>query len=379
MRGPGLRRAHRVGPRVAQARPAPAGPRGVLAEAVERPGALHHLQLLAAHPLHGEDRAGGPDLEAPDPGDRGVAPAVEVVVRDVDLEAAEVAPRDEVGDAADRVRAVGRRGAFLQHLEPADGDRGDGVHVHEAAADQPCRDRHVAPAVEEHERPRGAEAAQVHVGHVLGEGRRLVRVVPTVAFADHAVADGQVAEEIHELGASLLLERLAADHRHRVGHVDGGRLDCGAGHRDGDLLEESAELQFRVHREGVPRGHFHLPLELLEPCEAEGDEVVAGGQLRGRELPAAVGHDHLRAGQGCAGHLDGDPGQRAAAEVGHRSRNAPVLRGGERGPRKESHRQKNRCCHAVTSPRNGACVRSMSEMAFGRRGAVPDPARCPRR
>ena len=298
VRGPRRRRAHREGARVPQARPAPAGPRGILAEAVERPGTLHHLQLLASNPLHGEDRTGGPDVEAPDSGDGGVAAAVEVVVRDVDLEAAEVAAGDEVGDAADRVRAVGRRGALLEHLQPPHGNRGDGVHVHEAAADQPCRDRHVAPAVEEHERPRGAETAQVHVGHVLGEGRGLVRVVPTVSFADHAVADRQVPEEIDELRASLLLQRLAADHGHGVGHVDGGRLDGGAGHGDGDLLEESAELQFRVHREGVPRGHSYLAFELFEPGQTEGDEVVPGRQFRGRELPAAVGHHHPWAGQG---------------------------------------------------------------------------------
>ena len=370
VRGPRRRRAHREGSRVAEARPASPGPRGVLAEAVERPGPLRHLELLAADPLHGEDGAGGTDVEAPDAGDGGIAPAVEVVVRDVDLEAAEVAAGHEVGDAAHRVRAVGRRRALLQHLQPPHGDRGDRVHVHEAPPDQARRDRHVALAVDEHERPRGAQPAQVDVGHVLGEGRRLVRVVPTVPFADHAVADRQVPEEIDELGASLLLERLAADHGDGVGHVDGGRLDGGAGHGDGDLLEESPELQFRVHREGVPRHHLHLALELLEPGQAEGDEVVAGGQFRGRELPAAVGHGHLRGGQRRPGHFDGHPGQRSAAEVGHRSRNAAVLRGGEPRRHQETHSQERCFFHAVTSPRNGACMRIKTRAGFADRPAA---------
>ena len=274
--GPWRRRAHREGSRVAQARPAPTCPRGVLAEAVERPGPLHHLQLLAAHALHGEDGAGGTDVGAPDAGDGGIAPAVEVVVCDIDLEAPEVAARHEIGDAADCVRAVGRRRALLQHLQPAHGYRGDRVHIHEAPPDQARGDRHLAPAVDEHERPRGAQPAQVDVGHVLGDGRRLVRVVPTVPFTDHAVADRQAAEEIDELRASLLFEHLAADHGHGVGHVDGGRLDGAPGHGHGDLFEEPSELQLRVHGEGAPRGQLDLPLKPLESGQAEGDKVVAG-------------------------------------------------------------------------------------------------------
>jgi hypothetical protein len=47
------------------------------------------------------------------------------------LDAAEVAPHDDVHDAGDRVRAVDRRGAVLQDLDPLDRARRNGVQVDE--------------------------------------------------------------------------------------------------------------------------------------------------------------------------------------------------------------------------------------------------------
>ena len=117
------------------------------------PGAIHHLQLLATDPFRGEHRAGSADSSTPDTGDGRIARAVEVVVRDVELNAPEVVARHEVGDATDRVGAVGRRGTLLQHLKPADRDRRNRVHVDETAADETRVDWHVAAAVEQHQGP----------------------------------------------------------------------------------------------------------------------------------------------------------------------------------------------------------------------------------
>ena len=329
--GPRRRRPDRERAGVPQARPAGAVAADVRAQAVERPRAILHLQLLPADPLRGEDGAGVADPAAPDAGDRGIAAAVEVVVRDVELEAPEVAARHEVGDAADRVGAVRRGGSLFHHLEPADRDGRDRVDVDEASPDQARGHRHVAPPVDQHERSRGAQAAQVDVGHVLGEGRRLVGVVPTVPLADHAVADVQVAEQVDELSGSLLLQRLAADDGHRVRHVDGRRLDGGAGHRHGDLLEEPAERQVGVDGGRQPRGQLHFPLRPLEAGQAETDDVAAGRERREGIAAVTVGEGHPRAGQRGARRFHGDAGEHAARVVRHRARNPAVLRdGGDR-------------------------------------------------
>ena len=275
------------------------------AQSVQGPRALRHLQFLAADPFRGEDGAGRSDAAAPDARDGRITRAVEVVVGDIELEAAEVAASDEVGDAADRVGAVRRRRAFLQHLQPADGDGRDGVHVHEAPSDQARRDRHVAPAVDQDQGPRRSQPAQIDVGHGFADRHRLVRIVPTAPLTDDAVADAQVAEEIDELGRPLLLQGVAADHDHRVGHVDSRGLDGGAGHRDGHLLEEATDVQGDVNRGRKPRSQLHVPLGALESGQSEGDDVAARGQRRKGVAPVAVGYCHLRThGRVRTRHLD---------------------------------------------------------------------------
>ena len=68
-------------------------------------------------------------------------------------------------------------------------------------------------------------------------GGGLVGVVPTAAFADNAMACTQVLEEIDGLGGSLLLQPFPVRRGHRIGQVDGGLLEGGAGHRG--LFEEN--------------------------------------------------------------------------------------------------------------------------------------------
>ena len=248
-------------------------------------------------------------------------------MRDVELQPPEITARHEVGDAADRVGAVSRRRALLQYLQPADRDRRNSVHIDETPADETRGDRYVTAAVEQHERPRGAEAAQVDVGHVLGECRGLVGVVPTAPLADHAVAHAQVLEEIDELRGALLLNRVAADHHDRVGHVDRGRVDGGACHRHGHFLEQAADPQADVHRRRGRDGQRDGTRQLLEAWQCERDGVHARRQRLERVTPVHIGYNYARdAGQRGSRRCDGHARQHTTGFVGDCARNPAVLR-----------------------------------------------------
>ena len=179
-------------------------------------------------------------------------------------------------------------------------------------------------------------------GDVLGEGRRLVRVVPAVPLADDAVADVEVAEQVDELGGPLLLEHLAADHGDGVGHVDGRRVDGGPGHRHRHLLEEAAEGQVRVDHGGEPIGQLDVALEALEAGQRERDEVAAGGEPGDGVAAVAVGHHHPGGGQRGAGSLDRHAREDAPGVVGDGARDAAVLRRG--GPRRCQHECRDQHC-----------------------------------
>ena len=326
---------------VAQAGPAGAVAGHVRAEPVEEVLALVELQPLAAHPFRGEDQARLADPAPPDARHRRVARAGERLLRHVHLEAPEVLPGDEVGDAADRVGAVGRRRPLLEHFQPADGDARDGVDVDEPPPDEARGHRHVAAAVDQHQRPRGAEAAQVHVGHVLGQRRGLVRVVPAVALADHAVALAEVLHQVDELRRPLPLQRLAADQCHRVGHVDGGGLDGRPRHRHRHFFEQAAELQAGVDGEHVARRQHGLALQALEAGQGEREGVAARGQPGQRVAAVAVGERQAGRRQRGPRRLDGHPRQHAAGVVGHGARDTGVLRG--RGARQSQRDRGDQC------------------------------------
>ena len=209
-----------------------AGAPGTL-QFLQRPAAVLGAQFLPASVLDRDHQVRiDADGAAPDAGQQRVAGAVELVARRRGLEAVEVVPGDEVGDAADRVRAVDGARALLQHLHPAEGDGGDHVDVDEAPADQPRRHVDLAAAVDQHQRPRRAEAAQVDVGDALHDGAALAGVVPAGALADHAVAGAEVADQVGEAWRALVGQVVAVGDIDRVRFVDRRLLDRGADHGD---------------------------------------------------------------------------------------------------------------------------------------------------
>ncbi|CAN5383448.1 hypothetical protein BH10PSE4_BH10PSE4_37390 [soil metagenome] len=153
--------------------------------------------------------------------------AVDVAIVGAGLQAVEVLLGDEVDDAGDGVRTVGRRRAVLQHLDPADGRAGDDVGVDNAG---PGRgqgvDRH-APAVQQHQGALRAQAAQVDRARAF---RALGATVELVGVAQHAVRDRQRLEQFHRRGRALLLQVLGADHIDR----QRGVLRRAANERTGD-------------------------------------------------------------------------------------------------------------------------------------------------
>jgi hypothetical protein len=96
-------------------------------------------------------------------------------------EALLLADGDDVDDSGDRIRAVDRGGAGLEHLDPLDHAFGDGVQIGRArhAARRGAVD--VAQAVEKDEGPLRTEIAQVDLGRAgtdaaaIGRGCRNCR------------------------------------------------------------------------------------------------------------------------------------------------------------------------------------------------------------
>ena len=216
--------------------PEPAG--GAVLERV-RP--LPGAEMRALRALEGEHEVmfRVTQLAAPDGARRRVTGAVHALVRERDLEAGELVAGDEVGDAGHRVRTVDRRRALLQHFDAVDGKRGEGVDVDEAAAEQPCRQRYLTLAVEQHQGSRRPKAPEVYVGDVLGNGRPLV-VVPTVRLADDAGRSSQALHQIDRLKRALLLLHLPVQHLDGEGEVDGRFLDRRTGDDD-DIVGHEVE------------------------------------------------------------------------------------------------------------------------------------------
>ena len=209
--------------RIAGVGPAPEPAGGAILER-ERPLPGAEMRALRALERKDEVMIRATELAAPDRAGRGIAGAVQTLVRELDLEPGEFVAGDEVGNAGHGVRTVDRGGALFQHLDAVDRDRGKGVDVDETAAEQPRRQRRLAAAVEQHQGPRCPEAPEVHVGDALGHRRPLV-VVPTVRLADDAGRGGQVLDQIDRLQRPLLLLDFPVQHLDRVGKVDGRFLD----------------------------------------------------------------------------------------------------------------------------------------------------------
>ncbi len=172
--------------------------------------------------------------------------AVHEAVVPADIQPVEVLAGDEVDHAGDGVGAIGRRGAVLQDLHPADGRSGEQVGVHAAAAGAGRGDH--APTIHQDQRPQAAKAAQIdrtgaHLA--LGRGGELVGV------AEHRPADRQALDQVQSAGRTALLELLGADHVDGQGCVLGRAPDERT--RDDDFLNFTRA--WRRLGEGGAGGH----------------------------------------------------------------------------------------------------------------------------
>jgi hypothetical protein len=102
-----------------------------------------------------------------------------------------VLARDEVDHAADRVGAVERRGAVLQHLDALDRGGRDVVQV-DAGVVAGRSEVGQAAAVQQHQRGRGADAAQV------GALRPRWPEVPSVMLAPSVIGAGVGADVLDQ-------------------------------------------------------------------------------------------------------------------------------------------------------------------------------------
>src|SRR5262249_2121814 len=135
---------------------------------------------------------------------------------------------DDVDDAGDRVRAVDRRAAVLQHLDALDGGRRDRVEIDAGRGAEAAR--HHALAVHEDERARDAEAAEVDAGRAVGAVGRAAVVeleVRRVALLGHAL------EEVTEGELAAVLPLLPRHDGDRRGGVEVLAAEAGAGDDDG--------------------------------------------------------------------------------------------------------------------------------------------------
>lgn len=120
-----------------------------------------------------------------------------------EVEAVIALPRDEVHDAADRIRPVGHGRAVFQNLDPVECGDGNDVRVDDAL---PCEtervQRETAP-VQQDQRSRRSKPAQI-------DGRRALRPlgagVELVGVADDAVRNGQGLRDFDDRRRAVLFQ-----------------------------------------------------------------------------------------------------------------------------------------------------------------------------
>ena len=137
------------------------------------PFAFGGIDFGAMLPSCADQQIGGVALPAIEGAGRIVAAvgALHVAIVAGDLEALEVLAGDEVGDPADRIGAIGRGRAVLQHFDPADGGHRQQIGIRSITGEP-------AP-VHQHQRPLGAETPQVDraaAGAALSGYRELIRI-----------------------------------------------------------------------------------------------------------------------------------------------------------------------------------------------------------
>ena len=201
----------------------------------------------------------------------------------VEPDSGEILVHDEVDDARDRVRAVGRRRAAGQHFDALDQRRRDEVEIGGRAVGIA---RHQATAVDQHQRAGRTETAQV-------DGRRARRAIRQRRRLT-GVHLRQRVEQILNLGRARQLDVLAGDGRDRSARgqvglrnaragnddfVAGGDRRAGGGGRRNRLRFDRAGRIRRVGRGAAGRRH----------CLADGGsgEHARANQQGGREKSLA--------------------------------------------------------------------------------------------
>ena len=154
-----------------------------------------------------------------------------------DVEAVLAAAGDDVDDAGNGVRAVDRRGARLEHLDPLDHALGDRVEVDRAghAARRGAVD--VAQAVDEDEHAARAEIAQVDLGRAGADAAAVGRVAEIAAIVEPAVERAararQALQHLGGGGEAGAVDVGAVDEGDRLGLVERVAADARAGDDDG--------------------------------------------------------------------------------------------------------------------------------------------------
>ena len=147
-----------------------------------------------------------------------------LAILETELGTVDVLAGDEIDHACDCVGTVDRAGTFLQDLDPIDQVDGNQVHIHRRGDATQNSD---AVAIEQHERPFGAEAAQLYVG-----------IAGAAAVVDLGIdrRSGDRRNPLHEL----------ADARDaRCGDVAG-------------IEHEDRACGFGVHSPDAGSGHYHF-------------------------------------------------------------------------------------------------------------------------
>ena len=193
----------------------------------------------------------------------------------LEAHALEVLLHDEVDHARDGVRAVGGRGAAREHVDAVDECCGDEVEVDRGIARIA---RLHALAVDQHERTRSTQAAQVDGG---GTGRAVGEVAALVG--EHL---RQAVEEILDAGRALRLDLDRADGGDRAGAGQVRRADA----RAGDLHAVQLDGAFGFRGDGRSLGKRGDRNRSLS-----GSRLGSGGGSR-RGFRSGDGHRHRLGG-----------------------------------------------------------------------------------
>ena len=232
----------RTGERVEHGRTPGPGPAaaGIVRVGANRPVAVAKPDRAAARQAERTRDVAAAASEGPSAEQADLAVAVRTVdhaVPALEGQAVEVASRDHVHHAGDRVGAVRRGAAVTQELDLLDRDHGKRVRVDDELG--LVRDRARRPgkpvAVQQHKGPARPQAAQVEGRAVrTGAGTELI------GFQVRAEAEREVPDHAEHRGRAFRLQVLASEDRDRLCGILGRSRNPGAGH--GHRVAEGLDL-----------------------------------------------------------------------------------------------------------------------------------------